>query len=1352
MSEHLRLLATYVPPRIARAIAEEAEQPLIASARAERFHAAILFADVSGFTPLTEALAQKGSEGPEELTRLLNAYFTRMITLVEAEGGEVVKFSGDAMTVVFPAVEEALSVATRRAQQAAEAMQGAMSEFATLQTSVGAVALGMKISLGAGTIIGARVGGVFNRWEYVIAGDPLRQVAQAEHQAARGEIILSPEALACLTPDRVPAQPLLHPDWANIHNPDSVTTALQRFVPRIVTEWLKENLQAWLAVLRPMTVLFVGIGGLDYAEAQTVDVLHNFVKAAQETLYKYEGTINKLAVDDKGTVILGLLGAPPYAHENDPERAARCALELQTEAAKFGLRLAIGITTGRVFAGPVGSATRREYTVMGDTVNLAARLMSVAGAGHIYCDYETYLSAKSRLTFDLLPPMRVKGKAGLVRIYRPTGEVDRSQPQATGRVLVGRQAELSRLEKVVVQTQAGQSCILVLEGEAGIGKSRLVEEFVQMIRERGLSGLMGTGSNIEQRTPYRAWRDVFTSYFDLEGVEDPKERRRRIEAHVRDAAPELMERVPLLEDMLDKVTFDRNAFIASLDTQQRHESLVSLLLSLLRAWAAERPLVLVFEDAHWLDILSWDLTVQAARAFTVARVPFLLLIVMRPLENTAARQEAHVLAKTLADMEQTEHLVLATLSQTETVALAAARLGLRPEALPEKVAELVYSRADGNPFFAEELVYFFRDHGLIAITGEGPTAQCLIQGDLNQAAQTLPDTIQGVILSRIDRLSPENQLTLKVAAVIGRTFMYTALRDTLGEHMQVTDRLLGTYLEDLSQLDLTPLEAPEPELSYIFKHIITQEVAYETLLFAQRRQLHRTVALWYESKYGFAPDHPGENESVLPLLAFHWHQAEETARERYYAGLAGHWAASQYANTEAVGYLTRALELTSESDLDARYNLLIAREAVNDLRGERQAQANDLAALMQIAEAMNNNERLGHVYLQHANYAEVISDYPLALVSIQKTVDLAAQANAVTLEAEGYTAWGKVLWRQGNFDAAQAALERALPLSRRVNDRKAEAQSLSYLGRVYLYQGNHAAASTQYQSALDLYQAIGHKQGEADSLNDLGTVYQDLGDLSAARNYYERALTIYRATGDRRGQTFDLSNLGTLYCDLGDYEAARNYHEHALKLRQEIGDRWGEAVSLVNLSLTYHGLGDNETARRQSEQALTIQHEVGDRRGMGYSLTYLGHAQAGLQNYLAAQAAYQEALELRHDLGQHGLCLDDRAGLAGVALAQGDVSQAQAQIEPILEWIETNGPSGIEYPLQAYLTCYRVLSATANGQPTKVTQAQTLLSQAHDLLMKQALGISDPALRQSFLENVAANREIARLRPALPAG
>ena len=336
MPQTLAAMLPYIPPGLARALLAE---PTL-TPRVEQFPATVLFADISGFTPLTEALAQRGAEGPEEMTHLLNAYFSRLIAAIEAEGGEVVKFSGDALTALFPATAEPAGHAARRAVQAAAAMHALMGDFATLPTSAGPIALAVKIGIGVGTVYAFRVGGVLERWEYVVAGDPLRQVAEAEHSATPGETILSPETAAVLaspmTPAGLPPRPLTAPQIAPDTNLRAATAALRGFIPGALRAWIGEGLQEWLAELRPMSMLFIGVSGLDYTAPDALDLLQAFLTSVQEVIYRYEGSLNKLAVDDKGTILLAMFGARPLAHADDAARAAQAARDLLAMAGSAG--------------------------------------------------------------------------------------------------------------------------------------------------------------------------------------------------------------------------------------------------------------------------------------------------------------------------------------------------------------------------------------------------------------------------------------------------------------------------------------------------------------------------------------------------------------------------------------------------------------------------------------------------------------------------------------------------------------------------------------------------------------------------------------------------------------------------------------------------------------------------------------------------------------------------------------------------------------------------------------------------------------------------------------------------------
>ncbi|MBN2002787.1 MAG: tetratricopeptide repeat protein [Anaerolineae bacterium] len=1360
MPSLLSAIAPYVPYALIQSVLQDAT--FSDAPTSERFPAGILFADVSGFTPLTEALARKGAEGPEEMRGLLNRYFNAMIVLTEAEGGSVVKFSGDAMTVLFPAKDEPLGHAVRRAYQAAVAMQTAMHEFDRLETSVGVVSLGMKIAIGAGEVLAMQIGGIRNRWEYVIAGDPLRQVGDAGQDAQRGDIRLSLEARQCMHPSPLFPSPLETPDWSSVTDPEAVQANLLRFVPGPVQRWLNDGLTEWVSVLRPMTVLFVGVEGLQYEQPDAVLRIHNFLRTTQQTLYRYEGTLRQFVVDDKGTVVMALFGAPPLAHEDDPRRAALCALHLKNETEAQNVYLAMGIATGHVFSGPVGGEARYEYTAMGDTVNLAARLMGKAGAGKIMCEYDTYRQARNALRFENLPPIRVKGKAGLIRVYSPMGEAPLQRRLADGgrASIVGRDDEIARLaslfDTVSGSGQPGESRVLIIEGDAGIGKTRLVTELTRMTKERGLVWLIGAGQNIEQQTPYRAWRDILTFYFGLEEIVLPKARQERVETMVRELAPDQVARIPLLNDVLDLGFLDTD-LTASLDPQLHQQGLVALLLGLLRAWALESPLVLILEDAQWLDSLSWALTVEVARAFTNTAEALLLVIVTRPLgDDTVGRTSL----ATLQTMPAVEMLLLYPLDPADMVLLVADRLGIVPIDLPQPVADLVHRLAEGNPFFAEELIFALRDQNVLEVQeDQNGQMHCVTCEGLDETVRTLPDTIQGLILARIDRQPPERQLVLKTAAVIGRTFGYAPLRYVLQKQTTISDQTLKPHLDALEALNFTPLTTLEPDLTYTFRNIATQEVAYETLLFSQRRALHRTAAEWYERELrrrtrleryshqsqvqeprasyavGGALSAFNTSSSYLPLLVYHFHHAEMPEKERIYARLAGEQAAAQFANTEALRYLTRALELTPQTALAEQYEILLARETIYTLQGNWELQRQDMEALEKLAQALDVPHQ-AEVALRRAQYAEVAGDYAAAIAAAQDAIQLAHTAQDLRREAAGYLRWGRAFWMMGNYEDAVPKLEKALVLARRVGYGQVEADSIRSMGVIAYHQGNQEGGMLCFQQALSAFNRIGDRRGEAGALNNLGVVFYNRGDYSGAQEYYQQSLKIFRDIGHRQGEGRALGNLGIIAHCLGNYAEALEAYEQSLAIYRAIGYRQGISTLLSYMSLLFHHQGQQPSALEYGLRAQLLAQDLGDPLSLGFALTNMGHAMVAIGQLEEAAEIYDRAVVLRREAGQLNFAIESLAGLAHVSELMEEHLAARIYAEEILAHLQTTTLDGTIEPFRVYLTCYRILRN--HNDP----RARLLLEHTYALLQTRAATITDPVMRQAFLENISAHREI----------
>jgi predicted ATPase/class 3 adenylate cyclase len=1385
----METLNAYLPMDRRQALAREESLP-------DRAHGVVLFADISGFTPLTAALVEElgPQRGAEELIRQLNQVYGALIAELHRYGGSVIGFSGDAITCYLNADDGLRSTAC------ALAMQGAMAQFAAVETPAGTtVSLGVKVAVVTGPVRRFLVGDPQIQRLEALGGATLDRMAAAEKQAGRGEVVVGVEVaerlggravvgewrttpggerLAVVSALSEPAAPTPWPDPPTL---DDEAARAWIFPP--VYQRLREGRSAFLAELRPAVALFIKFWGLDYDGDDAAGAkLDAYISWVQRVVTGYEGYLVDITVGDKGSYLYAAFGAP-LAHEDDPARAVAAALDLRAPPVELGFisGAQMGISRGRMRAGALGGSDRRTYAVMGNEVNVAARLMGKAEPGQIIVSPRITEAAAGRFQFQGLGAVPLKGLPEPMPIFSVLGrEVQVKAVTLKGRALapiVGRAEERAALGERLQRLQEGRpGGVVIVEGEAGIGKSRLALDLLERARAVGVATLLGAGQSIEQQTPYRAWRDVFAAYFDLGEVTNPAERGQRVREAVAAAAPDHLQRLPLLNDVLN-LGLPETDLTSSLSPELRQQSLFLLLTNLLRARARECPLVLVLEDAHWLDSLSWELVVYIARSFSISGEPLLLVAVTRPPEENTptARHTAALQA-----MEGAETLSLAEMSPEETVALVTNRLGLPAGDLPKPVVELVHERAGGNPFFAEELVFALRDQGLIHIEEKDGRARCVLGEGFDQATAALPDDVQGLILSRIDRLPPEQQLTLKVASVIGRTFPYRTLRHALGQHITIADEALRQHLDTLEALDLTPLETPEPELTYIFRHATTQEVAYGTLLFAQRRELHRTVAEWYEVTF----ESEVELTPYFPLLAHHYHYAEDVGQERRYAGLAGHRAAAQYANDEAVRYLSRALELTPEGDLEERYDLLLAREKVLDLQGERGAQEQDIRALEALAAMLKGGQKRVEMALRRAYYAEVMGEYPKAVAAAQVAIPLARAARDAQGEAMGYLQWGRGLWLQGEYEAASVQLEHALQLTQGAGLRAVGAEGLLNLGIVFYYQGDYEESATYFEQAEHAYRGVGDRVGESKTLNMLGNVAAEQGDYARARDYQEQVLFTSREIGDRRGEAIALMNLGItsveqgnydsaitycklalrVYCEindrlgqgwvlnnlglilfyLGQYPAAETHLVEALDIHRSIVNRQGESGPLSNLSLISHNLGGDRVAYEYSQQALIIAQEVGDRSTEAEALTHMGHALVGLARPDEAAEAYRQGLAIRRELGEQNMAMESLAGLTRVSLAQGDIVHAREHADEILRYLETGTPSaspgqaldGTYEPFRVYLTCYRVLEADGDARAGEV------LTTAYDLLQERAVRIEDEAMRRSFLENVDAHREL----------
>lgn len=1258
-----RYLSAYLPMDRLQALLAGAGLP-------DRTSGGALFADLSGFTQLTNTLTREigPQRGAEELTRHLNAIYTALIAEVDRYRGSVIAFSGDAITCWFDGDVGA------RATACALQMQQAMGQFAAVTTPAGVVIrLAMKVAVASGPVRRFQIGDPQIQLIDTLAGATLERLAAAEHMADKGEVLLSSEVAAALGPilelrewradphgerfavvqafrAHIPTQP-----WPDVPFEQLANAQLRPWLLPPVYARLEAGQDVFLAELRPAVVLFVSFSGLDFdgdnAAGQKLDA---YMRWAQGAVARYEGSLLQLTIGDKGAYFYCAFGAP-LAHEDDTARALQAALLLSQPPAElhFISEVKLGVSQGRLRTGAYGGVTRRTYGVLGDEVNMAARLMQAAPPGQIYVRDRVHDNAAERFTWQALASLTVKGRSEPLPAYRLLATSERQaspfQSGIYGLPLVGRVIEQALFGERLEAALSRRGQIVAIVAEAGLGKSRLLVECARMALARDLTLYNGECQSYGTNDSYLVWEHIWQNFFAMDHTAPVEAQIAALTDQLSAIDPQLLPRLPLLGAVLN-LSIPDNELTGSLDARLRKISLETLLVSCLRERAEVQPLVLVLEDGQWMDPLSYDLLEVIGQA--IVDVPVLILIALRPPELP------HLQSQRIMQLPHTTTIELSELNASEAadlVLLKQAHLGDEGALAAEVVAQIV-ERTQGNPFYIEELLNYL--HSL------GATPQSA--RDFEQL--DLPTSLSSLILSRIDQLSESQKTTLKVASVIGRLFRAAWL---WGFYPQIgSATLIKADLEILARLDLTPQDQPEPDMVYLFKHIMTHGVAYESLPYETRAWLHGQLGDYVERTY------QASVEQFVDLLAFHYDRSPNAVKRREYLRRAGEAAQAAYANTAAIDYYQRLLPL-----LDA------------DQQGPVQM-------------------RLGQVL-------EVVGEFDEAALRYQQALALAKQGSDLLAEVESRRLIGWLLRKRGSFAEALGWLREAQSGYTRLGDSAGAVQALADIGEVYRLQGSYAEARAAYDQSLALSAVEDAARpllaARANALKGAGTLANQQGDLEAATLLYEQSLQIGRQLNDRPGMANLFNNLGMVAMFREDFAASRGLFEEGLMLLKELGNRWAIGQLLNNLGLVVRYLGNYAEAQQLLEESITVRRRLGDKWGIANSLNTLTNLLLHSGQPDSVRLLLAESLQLNHEVGDLtaiAYCLEDFAGLAAVQQNHVGAMRLHGATAALREQIGSGLSSGEQADLDKLLASARAAlsfeeaeASIAIGQAMSLEQA-----------------------------------------------
>jgi len=846
------------------------------------FDGAALFVDMSGYTPLAESFCRDGADGQEELSEILNQIFSRHVDCIYRAGGEIASFLGDGVLAFWQAGTKSIDDVLALAEQCATDLHQAHRELADISE----IAPRLHIGIAAGELWAARLGGIDRLWHQILAGAAAREAFIAGNRAKPGETIIarnqpSKGGHTKVSPGLEDAQQTF------AQNHDGGDDQTSDLVPRMVREWWSDDRRQWLPQIRMISALFAKIDKLPTENDDSLQDYQDAVTALQRAIRPYSASSGTLAVDDKGLVFKLYFGMPYNSHRDNDTQALMVGLAIRDALKGSRLAVSVGIANGDGICMPIGGHERMEYTAIGRFAHLAARLMDQPGEA-VLCTSDVADRAKNELNLLECAPVTLKGLSEPLAVFRAETA---GSPRLSKPSLIGRQSETALIEDCLANLRLGKGGLLHILGDAGIGKTALIDHLLDITEVTNLTTLVGGSTMSEIVLPFHSWRPVFAQLLDLthprrSGAVD-------IEIRLRGLPKDEQHLLPLINAVLPDAIETTSAKIASdvekLSGEARVDATLGFLARLIR-YLAPPGFILVLEDCHWMDQASW----QLLERLTATSDDMLVVLTSRPQPDMAY----------LETLRATPHFQDLKLQPLASDAIKQIIRHATPPIVGEDGDQVWVDQdgldqaaefAAGNALFAKEFAYLMaaeRKADLFAMT---QTSVDLgdVAADLRSKQpkkKSWPRTLQGLIATRLDSLEPPELLALKAASVIGSQFDLALLGHVVPD--QPKPKTLLLTITDLLSRHLV-LAIDQAAHLYCFQHDLIREVVYGQLTRDQRQRLHNRTAEAIEEV------HQDNLTAQFAALADHWSKAEEGPKTLKYAELAAEQALRSGGHEEA---------------------------------------------------------------------------------------------------------------------------------------------------------------------------------------------------------------------------------------------------------------------------------------------------------------------------------------------------------------------------------------------------------------------------------------------------------------------